>query len=117
MWVFGPDLHFNVSGIQLKEEERTHFWYKFRFFFMFRVIYFRYPSLSNRLGEDLGDKFTALNFKPDPSHDLTVLLESSRIPQTWSSLLTNAIYLSGSCMWFVRKVTKQYPVVSSLFII
>ena len=32
-------------------------------------IYLRYPSLSNKLGEDLGDKFTALNFKPNPSID------------------------------------------------
>ena len=68
MWVFGPDLHFNSDGRQLREEEKTHFWY---------------PSLSNKLGEDLGDKFTALNFKPDPSNDLTALLETARSPQTW----------------------------------
>ena len=100
MWVFGPDLHFNSDGRQLREEEKTHF---------------LYPSLSDKLGEDLGDKFTALNFKPDPSNDLTALLEAARSPQTWACLLTNAIYLSGSCMYFVRRVTKQYPVVSPAF--
>ena len=26
MWVFGPDLHFNADGVQLDEEQRTHFW-------------------------------------------------------------------------------------------
>jgi hypothetical protein len=97
MWVYGPDLHFDASGRQLREDEKTHFWY---------------PSLSNKLGEDVQDKFTALEFKPDPSYDLTVLLEAFRVPQTWSCLLASAIYLSGTASWFVRKVTKQYPVVS-----
>ena len=68
--------------------------------------------MSNKLGEDVRDKFTAIQFKPDLTHDLTVLLESARLPQTWESLLTNAIYLSGACSYFVRTVTKQYPVVN-----
>ena len=76
------------------------------------MTYFRYPTLSNKLGEGVADKFPALVFKPDPSHDMTVLLEAARVPQTWACLLTDAIYLSGTCTWFVRKVTKQYPVVS-----
>ena len=95
MWVFGPDLHFDASGRQLRDEEKTHFWY---------------PSLSNKLGEDTMDRFLPLSFKPDPSNDLTVLLEAARPPQTWPCLLTNAIYLSGTASFFVRMVTKQYPV-------
>ena len=68
--------------------------------------------MSSKLGEDVPDRFSALEFKPDPTHDLTILLEAARLPQTWPCLLTNALYLSGSVMWFVRKQTKQYPVVS-----
>ena len=68
--------------------------------------------MSNKLGEDVKDKFTALEFTPDPSHDLSPLLESARLPQTWECLLVNAIYLSGSCQHFVRNLTKQYPVVN-----
>ena len=75
------------------------------------MIYPRYPTLSNKLGEGQPEKFSSLVFKPDPSHDLTVLLEAARIPQTWACLLTDAVYLSGTCTWHVRKVTKQYPVV------
>ena len=117
MWVFGPDLHFDVTGRQLEEHERTHFWYIYFLQLVILIRYnCRYPSLTNKLGEDLQDKFSAISFKPDPTHDLTTLLEAARPPQTWECLLTNAIYLSGTAMHFVRKVTKQYPVVSSFFI-
>ena len=112
MWVFGPDLHFDSNGKLLKPEERTHFWYFTYMNNQHLKLTVRYPTLSNKLGEDVRDKFKAVNFKPDPTHDLTVLLESARVPQTWESLLTNAIYLSGSCSFFVRTVTKQYPVVT-----
>ena len=59
----------------------------------------------------LKEKFQPLSFNADPDHDLTVLLESARLPQTWPCLLTNAFYLSGAASFFIRIITKQYPVV------
>ena len=112
VWVFGPELHFNSEGKLLSETERTHYWYScLSFFFVYLLNFSRYPTLSNKLGEDVQERFTALNFIPDPNHDLSVLLEAARKPQTWPCLLTNAVYLGATCMHFIRKVTKQYPVV------
>ena len=65
--------------------------------------------MSNLLGEKAQDKFNALEITPDPRHDLSLLLEAARCPQTVPCLLTTAIYLSGSASWHVRQKTKQYP--------
>ena len=83
--MFGPELHFNSDGKLLSETERTHYWYIFLSFSFFSFLNFsKYPTLSNKLGEDVTERFTALNFIPDPNHDLSVLLEAARKLQTMS---------------------------------